>query len=182
MPGGASPNPGGRPKETLYTALQRQLREMVEVVDPVTGEKSSETKYDVVARAVIGEMLKGDTPSVALIMDREDPKVVRNLNHEVTAFDASMDKLIDGLMETPEGEAKLAAMMRGDAPETSTDAVSERAQRAGWKPAPYHGTDTPSTPEDEPVPPEGPPNEVGRLRPPHDDLPPEDQPNEVEHE
>jgi hypothetical protein len=108
FPPGTSGNPGGRPRETLYTALQRKLRE----IDPVTGKPN----YDRVADSVYKQMLLGDVPSVALIMDREDPKVVKNLNHEVTAFDASMDKLIDGMMETPEGEAKLAAMWRGDAP------------------------------------------------------------------
>jgi hypothetical protein len=105
---GHSGNPAGRkPGVTVYDAVQKLLRE----VDP-----AGVMRVDRIAAAVVEKMEEADPALLAMIVDRETPKIIRNQNEEITAWTAGMDRLIDDLMTTPEGEAKLAAMWRGDSP------------------------------------------------------------------
>ena len=99
---GHSGNLKGRPVGvTVYEAVQKLLR----VVDG-----KGVMRVDRIAAALVRKMESADAVSVAMIMDREDPKVVRNLNQDVHSFEAGVDKFISDMMATPEGEERLAAM------------------------------------------------------------------------
>ena len=114
---GHSGNPGGRPAETLFRAVQRELQKLDDV--------AKKTGYEKAAVAIAASIIEADSASVAMVMDREDPKVVRNVNVDVAAWNASMDSAIEEMQKTEEGMARLAEMQRESLPAPSTEESAE---------------------------------------------------------
>jgi hypothetical protein len=90
-------NPGGqKPGQTLMSRVREMLCERSVYVDPVTGEKRKNTRFDDVADAFVRRMEAGEFQHVKEYIEREEGKVKQKIDLDVSAIKLYEDTPTDG--------------------------------------------------------------------------------------